>query len=78
MVSIWEFPKIGDPKIVPEIDPQIRYPLIFGNSHIGLARNVGECRSDESYFTGAPETLEVLEGGNQRPGCLSLGFSDSG
>ena len=49
MVSIWEFPKIGDPNIVPEIDPKIRYPLIFGNSHIGLARDVGECRSDEPH-----------------------------
>ena len=37
--SIWEFPKIGDPNIVPEIvgNPKIRYPY-FGNSHMGARR----------------------------------------
>ena len=38
----WEFPKIGDPNLVPEIvgslvyGPLNRVPLIFGNSHIGF------------------------------------------
>ena len=37
---IWEFPKIGDPNIVPKIvrsllsGPQNTVPLIFRNSHI--------------------------------------------
>ena len=38
-LCMWEFPKIGDPNILPEIvgslleGPQNKVPLIFGNSH---------------------------------------------
>ena len=32
--ATWEFPKIGDPKIVVIRTPKInKVPLIFGNSH---------------------------------------------
>ena len=42
VLRLWEFPKIGDPNIVPQIvgsllqGPQNNVPLIFGNSLVGL------------------------------------------
>ena len=41
-VPIWEFPKIGDANIVPQIvgsllsGPRNKLPLISGNSHLGF------------------------------------------
>ena len=46
--SLWEFAKIGESNIVPEIvgsllyGPQNTVPLIFGNSHVAFSQGLKE------------------------------------
>ena len=63
----WEFPNIGDPKIVLEIagsllqGPQNKVPLIFGNSQIVRGERVFRCRGFASKGCDTQVQMRVSE-----------------